>query len=125
MTIRYSKDHEWIEVKGNVGTIGISNHAQEELGDIVFVELPQVGDIVTRGDEVCVIESVKAASEVFAPCSGRVIEINDGLDLNPELINVSAEKDGWFYRIELSEDGGLSELMDRDAYEALLLVNEE
>jgi glycine cleavage system H protein len=125
MIVKYSTDHEWIAIDGNIGTVGISNHAQEELGDIVFVELPQIGDLVTQGDEVCVIESVKAASEVFAPCTGRVIEINEALDANPQAINQSAEEEGWFYRLEISDFDGLSELMDSDAYVAFLLANEE
>ena len=125
MSIKYSKDHEWLFIDGNIGTVGISNHAQEELGDIVFVELPQVGDIVGQGDEICVIESVKAASEVLAPCSGRVIEINEALDSNPQVINQSAEEEGWFYRLEISDVASLSELMDSEAYETFLLAGEE
>jgi glycine cleavage system H protein len=125
MTVKYSKDHEWIFVDGDVGTVGISNHAQEELGDIVFVELPQIGDVLTQGDEACVIESVKAASEVFAPCSGRVVEINEVLDSNPETVNQSAEEEGWFFRVKISDFDGLSELMDREEYEAFLLASEE
>ena len=125
MSIKYSKDHEWLVIDGNIGTVGISNHAQEELGDIVFVELPQVGDIVGQGDEICVIESVKAASEVLAPCSGRVIEINEVLDSNPQVINQSAEEEGWFYRLEISDLASLSELMDSEAYETFLLAGEE
>jgi glycine cleavage system H protein len=125
MSIKYSKDHEWLVIDGNIGTVGISNHAQEELGDIVFVELPQVGDIVGEGDEICVIESVKAASEVLAPCSGRVIEINEVLDSNPQVINQSAEEEGWFYRLEISDLANLSELMDSEAYETFLLTGEE
>ncbi len=125
MSIKYSKDHEWLVIDGNIGTVGISNHAQEELGDIVFVELPQVGDIVGQGDEICIIESVKAASEVFAPCSGRVIEINEILDSNPQVINQSAEEEGWFYRLEISDLANLSELMDSEAYETFLLAGEE
>jgi glycine cleavage system H protein len=125
MSIKYSKDHEWLVIDGNIGTVGISNHAQEELGDIVFVELPQVGDIVGQGDEICVIESVKAASEVLAPCSGRVIEINEVLDSNPQVINQSAEEEGWFYRLEISDVASLSELMDSEAYETFLLAGEE
>ncbi|MGY8843561.1 MAG: glycine cleavage system protein GcvH [Gammaproteobacteria bacterium] len=125
MSIKYSKDHEWLVIDGNIGTVGISNHAQEELGDIVFVELPQVGDIVGQGDEICIIESVKAASEVLAPCSGRVIEINEVLDSNPQVINQSAEEEGWFYRLEISDVASLSELMDSEAYETFLLAGEE
>ena len=125
MSIKYSKDHEWLVIDGNIGTVGISNHAQEELGDIVFVELPQVGDIVGQGDEICVIESVKAASEVLAPCSGQVIEINEVLDSNPQVINQSAEEEGWFYRLEISDVASLSELMDSEAYETFLLAGEE
>ena len=125
MSIKYSKDHEWLVIDGNIGTVGISNHAQEELGDIVFVELPQVGDIVGQGEEICVIESVKAASEVLAPCSGRVIEINEVLDSNPQVINQSAEEEGWFYRLEISDFASLSELMDSEAYETFLLAGEE
>ena len=125
MSIKYSKDHEWLVIDGNIGTVGISNHAQEELGDIVFVELPQVGDIVGQGDEICVIESVKAASEVLAPCSGRVIEINEVLDSKPQVINQCAEEVGGFYRLEISDFASLSELMDSEAYETFLLAGEE
>ena len=103
----------------------VSSHVLDELGDIVFVELPQVGDIVGQGDEICVIESVKAASEVLAPCSGRVIEINEVLDSNPQVINQSAEEEGWFYRLEISDFASLSELMDSEAYETFILRGEE
>ena len=89
------------------------------------MELPQVGDIVGQGDEICIIESVKAASEVLAPCSGRVIEINEVLDSNPQVINQSAEEEGWFYRLEISDVASLSELMDSEAYETFLLAGEE
>ncbi|MCF6199035.1 MAG: glycine cleavage system protein GcvH [Hyphomicrobiaceae bacterium] len=116
----YSKDHEWISVEDGVGTIGITNHAQEQLGDIVFVELPETGNTVDKGDEAAVVESVKAASEVFAPISGEVVEANAVLAENSGLVNEDAEGAAWFMKIKLSDEGELGELMDRAAYEAFV-----
>ncbi len=116
----YTKDHEWISVEGGIGTIGITDHAQEQLGDIVFVELPETGNTVDKGDEAAVVESVKAASEVFAPISGEVVEANAVLAENSGLVNEDAEGAAWFMKIKLSDEGELGELMDRAAYEAFV-----
>jgi len=113
----YTKEHEWISVEGDVGTIGITDHAQEQLGDIVFVELPEKGRKVAQGEEAAVVESVKAASEVFAPISGEVLEANDALAENSALVNEDAEGAAWFVKIRLSNEGELAGLMDRAAYE--------
>ena len=118
--IYYTKDHEWISVEDGVGTIGITDHAQEQLGDIVFVELPEPGTEVGQGDEACVVESVKAASEVFAPISGEIVEANEALAENSALVNESAEGDAWFMKIKLSDTAELEELMDKAAYEAFV-----
>ena len=113
----YTKEHEWIMVEDGVGTIGITDHAQEQLGDIVFVELPEPGLEVEQGDEACVVESVKAASEVYAPISGEVVEANEALGDNAALVNESAEGDAWFIKIKLSNADELEELMDKAGYE--------
>ena len=113
----YTKEHEWIMVEDGVGTIGITDHAQEQLGDIVFVELPEAGLEVEQGDEACVVESVKAASEVYAPISGEVVEANEALSENAAMVNESAEADAWFIKIKLSKSDELEELMDKAGYE--------
>jgi glycine cleavage system H protein len=113
---RYSEDHEWIVVEGDVGTVGISNHAQEQLGDIVYVELPEVGNMVSKGDEVAVVESVKAASEMYAPVTGEVVAANGKLADDPGLINKDASGAGWFFKLRLSDPSELEELMDEEAY---------
>lgn len=113
---RYSKDHEWISVEGNTATVGITGHAQEQLGDVVFVELPARGKAVTRGGQAAVVESVKAASDVYAPVSGEVIEVNAELEGDPALVNRAAESDGWFMKIRLSDPRELDELMDAEEY---------
>ncbi len=112
----YSEDHEWIEVKGRVATVGISEHAAEELGDITYVELPLEGDDVIVGDAVGVVESVKAAADVYCPISGTVVAINDALDDHPELINKSAEEDGWIFKLKDFDEDDLDDLMDLDQY---------
>ncbi|MDE0045677.1 MAG: glycine cleavage system protein GcvH [bacterium] len=112
----YSKEHEWIVVDDDVGTVGISDYAQEQLGDVVFVELPESGREVARNDELCVVESVKAASEVYAPVSGEVVEVNDALGDDPAEVNADPYGSGWFVRIRLADAGELDELMDEDAY---------
>ena len=113
----YTKEHEWIMVEDGVGTIGITDHAQEQLGDIVFVELPEPGLEVDQGDEACVVESVKAASEVYAPISGEVVEANEALGDNAAMVNESAEADAWFIKIKLSNADELEDLMDKAGYE--------
>ncbi len=118
MSIRFTRDHEWIRVEGDVGTIGITDYAQEQLGDVVFVELPEVGKTVAAGDEAGVVESVKAASEIYSPVSGEVVEVNQVLADEPAKVNESPEGDGWFVRIRLSDASQLDALMDADAYKA-------
>jgi len=114
--LKYTKEHEWIRVDGDVGTVGISNFAQEQLGDVVFVELPEVGRTVAAGEETAVIESVKAASELYAPVSGEVIEVNSALGDAPELVNADPTGEGWFIKIRLSKADELAGLMDDAAY---------
>jgi len=116
--LRYSEEHEWVGVEGDVATVGISDFAQEQLGDVVFVELPEVGAEVAAGDQVAVVESVKAASEVFSPVSGEVVEINSVIVEEPAGVNGDAEGDGWFFKIKLSDPSELDDLMDAKAYAA-------
>ncbi|MEN8721354.1 MAG: glycine cleavage system protein GcvH [Alphaproteobacteria bacterium] len=113
---KFTEDHEWIEMDGITGRVGISAYAQEQLGDIVFVELPEVGTTFAKGDEVAVVESVKAASEVYAPVGGEVVAVNAALEGEPGLVNESAEEDGWFFEIKPADAGELDELMDQAAY---------
>ncbi len=118
MSTRYTDDHEWVTVEGDVATVGVTNYAQEQMGDVVFVEGPAVGDSLDKGGESGVIESVKAASETYAPLSGEVVEINEDLEGDPTLINSAPETDGWMYKIKLSDAGELDDLMDKTAYDA-------
>jgi glycine cleavage system H protein len=118
MTTKYTKDHEWVRIDGDVATVGISNYAQQQLGDVVFVELPDAGRAATQGGEIAVVESVKAASEVFAPVSGDVTESNAALMENPALVNEDAEGEGWFFKMTLSDAAELGALMDEAAYQA-------
>ncbi|MBX3454696.1 glycine cleavage system protein GcvH [Ferrovibrio sp.] len=120
MTLYFTKDHEWIDVAGDTGTVGITVYAQEQLGDVVFVELPEPGRGVKQGGEMAVVESVKAASEVYAPVSGSVVESNDALAADPSLVNQDAEGAGWFTKIKLSDSGELGGLMDRAGYDAFV-----
>jgi glycine cleavage system H protein len=117
---RFTKEHEWIELDGDVATVGITSHAQQQLGDITFVELPEVGRTVSEGDSFAVVESVKAASDVYAPIAGEVVEVNAALDDQPELVNEAAEEGGWFARIRPSDPSALDQLMDRAAYDEFL-----
>jgi glycine cleavage system H protein len=117
MTVKFSKDHEWITVEGGIATVGITNHAQEQLGDVVFVELPKIGANITANASVATVESVKAASEVYTPVSGEVVAVNDELSGDPALVNRAAENDGWFMKIKLSSPGELDALMDKAAYD--------
>ena len=117
-TTYYSEDHEWIEVDGDTGTVGITDHAQEQLGDVVFVELPEIGRTVVKGDDMAVVESVKAASELYAPVGGEVIAVNDALEDNPAAVNEDAEGEGWFVRLKLANAAELEDLMDAAAYAA-------
>lgn len=116
MTTRYTQDHEYVRVEGKTGTVGISSFAQEQLGDVVFVELPEVGKALKKGEESAVVESVKAASEIYAPVSGKVTEVNEALNDNPGLVNSDPTDAGWIYKLELSDDGELEGLMDDAAY---------
>ena len=118
MAICFTKDHEWIAIEGESGTVGITDYAQGQLGDITYVELPEVGAKVARGDAPCVVDSVKAASDVYAPVSGEVSEVNEALAEAPELVNTDAEKGGWLFRLVLSDLSELDGLMDRAAYDA-------
>ncbi len=118
--MRFSKEHEWVEAEGGVARIGITAYAAEQLGDVVFVELPSVGKTVKAGDALAVVESVKAASDVYAPVSGEVVEVNSGLPDTPETVNAEPEKDGWFAKVKLANPAELDALMDRAAYEQFL-----
>ena len=120
MSRYFTEDHEWIDVDGDIGTVGISDYAQGQLGDIVFVDVPEDGKELTKGDEAAVVESVKAASDVYSPVSGTVLEGNPALADDPSLVNSDPEEEGWFYRITLSDADELSELMDETAYEAFV-----
>jgi glycine cleavage system H protein len=119
-TERFTKDHEWIRVEGGIATIGITEHAQTQLGDVVFVELPDVTRNVSQGEAVAVVESVKAASDVFAPISGEVVETNGHIVGQPALVNEDAEGKAWFFKLKVANEGELAGLMDRAAYEAFV-----
>jgi glycine cleavage system H protein len=116
MPVYFTKEHEWVRVDGNNATVGISTHAQEQLGDIVFAEVPEAGRRVTKGQEAAVVESVKAASDVYAPLSGEVIEGNSALSDDPALINSDPQGAGWFFKLKLDNAGELEGLMDEVAY---------
>jgi glycine cleavage system H protein len=118
MTTYYTKDHEWIRVEGDTGTVGITAYAAGQLGDVVYVELPETGAKFSKGDDFAVVESVKAASDVYAPVSGSVVEVNGALADAPETVNAAAEGDAWFVRVKLVDTAELSGLMDQAAYEA-------
>ncbi|WP_448663613.1 glycine cleavage system protein GcvH [Sphingomonas sp. CJ20] len=120
MSRYYTEDHEWVEVDGDIGTVGISEYAQSQLGDIVFVEVPDEGKELTKGDDAAVVESVKAASDVYSPVSGTVIEGNEDLADNPALVNEDPEGDGWFFKLTLSDPDELEGLMDEAKYAAFV-----
>ena len=120
MTVKYSNEHEWIRVEGDVGTIGITNYAQEQLGDVVFVDVPQVGRRVTKGESIAVVESVKAASDIFAPVSGEIVEANGALTDSPGDVNAEPMGKGWFFKLRLADKGELDGLMDEAAYDAFV-----
>ena len=120
MSTRYTKDHEWIRLDGDVATVGITEHAQQQLGDIVYVELPEIGKQVTRGGEAAVVESVKAASDVYSPATGEIVAINDALGATPGAINEEAEGKGWFFRLKLASPNELDELMSAEQYKEFL-----
>jgi glycine cleavage system H protein len=114
--MKYTDSHEWINVNEGIGTVGVSEHAQKELGDIVYVELPQIGKEVKAGQEAAVLESTKAAADVYSPVSGTIVEVNNALTADPGLINQSPEGDGWIFKLKLSNASELDQLMDKDAY---------
>ena len=120
--LKFLDSHEWIKVDDNTVIVGISDHAQNELGEVVFVELPAIGDEFVLGDEVAVVESVKAASEVYTPISGEVIEVNDTLEENPELVNTSPYEEGWFFKLKVSDEnlGSIDSLMTAEEYSSML-----
>jgi len=118
--MRFTKDHEWVELNGDVATIGITAYAAEQLGDVVFVEVPEVGKTVALGDGLAVVESVKAASDVYAPISGEVLEANGDLSDTPETVNQDPEGAGWFAKLKISDPSQVEALMDRHAYDAYL-----
>jgi len=124
MTTRYTKDHEWIRLDGDVATVGISEHAQSALGDIVYVELPEIGREVEQGGEAAVVESVKAASDVYAPVSGQVVAVNEALDGSPATINEDAEGKGWFFRLRPSSPAQIDALMTAEQYKEYLATLE-
>jgi glycine cleavage system H protein len=116
--VRYTKEHEWVRLEGDVATVGISDYAQEQLGELVFVELPEIGRQLTPGGSFAVVESVKAASDVYAPVGGEVVEINGELENDPGLVNRSAEDEGWFCKLRIADPRALTQLMDGAAYKA-------
>ena len=118
--LKFTEDHEWVMIDGGNATVGITDHAQEQLGDIVFVELPEVGTAFAKGDQVAVVESVKAASEIYAPVSGEITEVNEALGETPETVNGDAMGAGWFFKTTLSDTAELDDLMDEAAYKALV-----
>jgi glycine cleavage system H protein len=120
MTVYFTQDHEWISVEGDSATVGITDYAQAQLGDVVFVEVPPAGTEVAKGKEAAVVESVKAASDVYAPVSGTVTEANAALEADPALVNTSPEGEGWFFKLTLSDPGELEGLMDDTAYKAFV-----
>ena len=117
---KYTKDHEWVSIENEIATIGISNHAQESLGDIVFIELPSVGNLVKAKDEICVVESVKAASDIYAPIDGEIMEVNNYLESEAAIINQDAENTGWIFKMKLSNPSQYDELMTEDDYKKFL-----
>jgi glycine cleavage system H protein len=117
---RYTKDHEWVVLDGDIATVGITDHAQEQLGDLVHVELPELERAVAEGETCAVVESVKAAADVFAPLTGKVVEVNETIVEDPSIVNSDAEGEGWFFRIELDDTDSFDALMDQDAYDEFL-----
>lgn len=117
---RYTKDHEWVRLDGDTATVGITDHAQQALGDIVFVELPEAGRVMAEGEAVAVVESVKAASDVYAPLAGTVTEVNAAIVDDPATVNTAAAGDGWFFRMTLADRAGFDALLDEAGYAALV-----
>ena len=123
MTVYFTDQHEWVSVDGEIATVGITTHAAEQLGDVVFVELPTIGKVVSARKEAAVVESVKAASDVYTPVSGEVVEANDAVAAEPAKVNEDPEGAGWFFKVKLSNHGDLSNLMDKAAYDAFVAAN--
>jgi glycine cleavage system H protein len=119
----FTEDHEYIRVEGDTGIVGITNHAQDQLGDVVFVEVPEVGRTVAKGDAAAVVESVKAASDIYAPVAGEVTEVNGEIEANPAMVNEDAEGAAWFFKLKIADKADLSALMDRKAYDAFVAEN--
>ena len=117
---KFSEEHEWIDIAGDVGTVGITNYAQEQLGDIVFVDLPEDGQELVKGDEAAVLESVKAASEIYAPATGTIRAVNEALNDEPGLVNSSPQDKGWFFKMSIDNASELEELMDEAAYKSFV-----
>jgi len=120
MSLYFTKEHEWISVEGDTATVGITDHAQQQLGDVVFVELPAIGKTLRKEGEAAVVESVKAASDVYAPVSGEVVAVNEALADDPELVNRDAQGEGWFFKLQMSDNHELSGLMSSDQYQELV-----
>lgn len=118
--LKYTEEHEWLMLDGAVATVGITTHAAEQLGDLVFVELPEVGAKVAKGDKAATVESVKAASEVYAPLDGEVVEVNQAIVDDPSLVNSAAQGDGWFFKLKLADASAMDKLLDEAAYQKLI-----
>ncbi len=116
--LRYASSHEWAKVEDGVVTVGISDHAQDSMGDLVYVELPEMGQVLAAGDEAGVVESVKAASDIYSPVSGEVVEINEALEDEPELVNNAPFEGGWLFKVQLTDEGELDNLLTADQYQA-------
>jgi glycine cleavage system H protein len=118
--LKFTKDHEWLKIDGDVATVGITAHAAVQLGDLVFVQLPEVGTTLDKGQEAAVVESVKAASDVYAPLAGEVVETNEAIVNDPSIVNASPESDGWFYKLKLADLKSIDGLMDEAAYKEFI-----
>jgi glycine cleavage system H protein len=117
---RYTKEHEWVVLDGDIATVGITDHAQEQLGDLVHVELPELERTVAEGESCSVVESVKAASDIYAPLAGKIVEINETIVEDPSIVNSDAEGEGWFFRLELDDPAAFEQLLDQDGYDEFL-----
>jgi glycine cleavage system H protein len=117
---RYTREHEWVVLDGDIATIGITDHAQEQLGDLVHVELPELERMVAEGESCSVVESVKAASDIYAPLAGKIVEINETIVEDPSIVNSDAEGEGWFFRLELDDPAAFEQLLDQDGYDEFL-----